>query len=130
LHPVLIERIEQESAAFWRSIESGAPPDPDLHRDAALIERLYCPTGETIDLSADNYAIELADEREGLASARNTADTRLREIKSELLLKLSGASAGRLADSRIVTVRKVPISEHMVRSSVQTRLTIKKTKSA
>lgn len=130
LHSGLIARIETEVAAFWRSVESGQPPDPDLHRDAALIEKLYRPNGKTIDLTADNLAMELADERERLSAEQKGGKERLSEIKSELLLKLNGASAGRLADGRLIAVSKVNVKEHMVSASVQTRLTIKKARNA
>ena len=126
LHRPLLDRLHAEVAAFWRGVESGQPPDPDLNRDAALIEELYPPSGETVDLSADNLAMELVDERERLSAEQKGGKERLAEIKSELLLKLGGASAGRLADGRLVAVSKVNVKEHYVSASTQTRLTIKK----
>jgi YqaJ-like viral recombinase domain len=126
----LISRIEAETAAFWRSIEANQPPDPDAHRDAALIEQLYQPSGKMIDLSADNLAMELADAREACAAALKYDKDRLAEIKSELLLKLGGASAARLADGRMITAKRTKRSGYTVKPTEFIDLRIKKRKSA
>ena len=33
LHRPLLDRLHAQVAAFWRGVESGQPPDPDLNRD-------------------------------------------------------------------------------------------------
>lgn len=130
LHDGIMARIETEVAAFWRSIESGTPPDPDLRRDGALIEALYAPTGEVIDLSADNYAIALADERAIVSAQKTSAEKRLKEIKAELLVKLGDASAGTLADGRLIEAKRVRRAGYEVGPTEFVDLLIKKGKQA
>jgi hypothetical protein len=130
LHRPLIAKVETEVQAFWRGVEAGQPPDPDLIRDGALIEVLYVPSGETVDLSGDNLAVELADEREQMSDAQKAAKVRLGEIKAELLLKLGGASAGRLADGRLITANRINRGSYEVGPSSYMDLRIKKGKAA
>lgn len=107
LHDGIIDRIKSEVAAFWRLVESGKTPDVDYARDSKLIEQLYAPTGEMIDLQADNAAPDLVDERQRLAKQKTAIEDRQKEIKAELLTKLGGASAGRMRDGRIITANRV-----------------------
>lgn len=107
LHAGVIKRVRQEVEAFWRMVAEGHRPDPDYGRDGSLIEQLYAPTREIIDLSADNNLPALADEREALSVAKSSAEKRLKSIKAEMLAKLGDAEAGRLADGRLITAKRI-----------------------
>lgn len=126
LHAELIARIESEVTAFWRAVETRCPPDPDLHCDAELIERLYNPEAKIIDLSSDNFAADLVDERERLGEQAKYAKERRQEIKTELLLKLDGAGAGRLADGRVITAKRTQRAGYTVRPTEFVDIRIKK----
>lgn len=128
LHSGLIARLEQEVAAFWRAVESGQPPAADYARDGDVIAAMYEPTGEVIDLSSDNYAMELADERARLSAGKTAADKRMSEIKAELLTKLNGASAARLADGRMLEAKRVKRKGYTVADSEYLDLRVKKGK--
>jgi hypothetical protein len=126
LHEGIYDRIKGEVAHFWRLVESGKTPDVDFGRDAALIERLYAPTGEIVDLAQDNVAPDLADEKEKLASEKSTIEDRQRAIKAELLTKLGGASGGRLRDGRLITAKRVDRKGYEVGPSSYMDLRVKK----
>lgn len=126
LHSGIIDRIKGEVAAFWRLIEEGRTPDVDYGRDAALIDQLYAPTGETIDLTGDNSVTGLADERESLAGKKTTIEKRQKEIKAEMLTKLGGASAGRLSDGRFITAARVNRKAYEVDATSYMDVRIKK----
>jgi predicted phage-related endonuclease len=108
LHAPLIARVEAEVAAFWRMIDEGREPPADYGRDAALIEQLYKPIpDEILDLTASNELPALLDERESLSEIRTATEKRLKEIKGELIANLKDYSAGRVADGRIITAKRI-----------------------
>lgn len=113
----VLERLADEVAAFWRMVEEGRAPDPDYARDASLIEDLYTPTGEVIDLAADNRLMEIVGEKERLAAEMTIGGKRLREIKAEMLAKLGTASAAKLADGRRLAAKIVHRSAYSVKAS-------------
>lgn len=126
LHEGIIERIKGEVAHFWRTVESGKTPDVDYGRDGALLERLYAPSGEVIDLTGDNSAVGLVEERERLAGEKTTLEKRQKEIKAEMLTKLAGASAGRLSDGRFITAARVNRKAYEVDATSYMDVRIKK----
>lgn len=126
LHAGIIGRIKSETANFWRMLESGERPDPDWKRDGRLIEALYDPTGEVIDLSAVNYLPELADEKERLSAQNRVNELRLKEIKAEFLARLGDASAARIADGRLITANRVNRAGYTVKPSSYVNVTVKK----
>lgn len=126
LHEGIIERIKVEVAAFWRLIEEGRTPDVDYGRDAALINQLYQPSGETVDLAQDNLAVDLVDEKQRLAGEAGAIKNRQDQIKAELLTKLGGASAGRLRDGRVITATRVNRKAYEVAASSYMDVRIKK----
>ena len=107
LHLALIDRIKSEVAAFWRGVETGKLPDPDHVRDAKLLEQMFEYRDEIVDLTGDNSLVALVDERAKLSKTKRNAEARLKDIKGEILLKLHGASFGRIADGRCITVKLI-----------------------
>lgn len=126
LHAGIIDRIKVEVAAFWRMVDEGRTPDPDYGRDADLINQLYAPDGEVIDLTQDNAAPDLADEKERLAGEKSTIETRQKAIKAEMLVKLGGASGARLRDGRMITAKRVNRAPYEVAASSYVDVRIKK----
>jgi predicted phage-related endonuclease len=117
IHDGVIDRVKSVVADFWRMIEEGRKPDPDYGRDGRLLEALYQPTGEIVSLESDNALPLLADERERLSAERSDADKRLKEIKTEFLAKLNGASAGRISDGRLITAKRIDKKGYAVKPS-------------
>ena len=107
LTPALMTRVRAEVADFWRVVGEGRHPAPDWKRDGELIEDLYEPDGRIIDLSKDNMLPTILDEKARIAGEKTTIEKRLKEIKAELLDKMSGASAARISDGRMITATTV-----------------------
>jgi hypothetical protein len=126
LHAGIIERIKSETAAFWQMVESGQRPEPDWKRDSRLLEALYNPTGEVVDLTTLNHLPELADEKERLSAQNRVNDLRLKEIKNEFLARLGDASAARIADGRLIMARRVAREAYSVKASSYVQVQVKK----
>jgi len=125
VHTGIIDRLKGEVAAFWVSIANDKAPDPDHNRDLALLERIFTNNATIADLTADNELVALADERALVAQARKAADVRLDAIKAELLAKLGGAGAGRIADGRLIQAKRVNRKAYEVGPSSYVTVTIK-----
>lgn len=129
IHAGIIDRIKSEVAAFWHAVDSGMPPDPDYLRDGRLLEQMFVGSDEIVDLSGDNALPELADERAKLSADAKAADIRIREIKGEFLAKLGGAGAGRLADGRLITAKRINRKGYSVEPSSYVTVTVKEARS-
>lgn len=121
----LMPRIYREVADFWRFVGSGAHPAPDWKRDGELIEDLYEPDGRTIDLSRDNLLPAVCDEKARIAAEKGAIEKRLKEIKAELLDKMGGASAARIADGRTITAKTVDRAGYEVKPTSYVDLRVK-----
>jgi hypothetical protein len=126
IHAGVVERTYAAVADFWRMVAEDRAPDPDYGRDLRLVETLFAGRDEITDLSADNALPALADEREAISSAKSTIEERLKEIKAEFLVKLAGAEAGRIADGRLITARRVERKGYEVKPSSYVSVTVKK----
>ncbi len=107
LHAGIMDRLKAEVAHFWRLVEAGTPPDPDYARDGALLEWLFDPVDDMVDLSSDNGLPALLDERETLSASKGEAEKRLKAIKTELLVKIGPHAAATVADGRTITAKRV-----------------------
>lgn len=126
IHPGVIGRIYTAVNAFWRMVGEDRPPDPDYGRDLRLVEALFDGRDEIVDLSGDNSLPGLVDEREALSSVKSATEDRLKEIKAEFLAKLDGAQAGRIADGRLITARRVERKGYEVKASSFVDVRVKK----
>lgn len=106
LIPGVIDRIKDETRAFWKMVESGEEPLPDFSRDADVIERLYAQDeGEEIDLSRDNQIFDLIASRARLKAAAKDCHTQVAAIDAEIKHKMQGATIGHLPGGRKITWR-------------------------
>lgn len=78
--------IEEEVAAFWRSIDEGRRPDPDYtaRPDQEILRRMSPEAYGTIDLSRSNRAAALCAEIVEAAAAEREAKARARAARAEL----------------------------------------------
>jgi hypothetical protein len=115
----LMKKVEENVALFWWMIDHGKRPDPDYSKDGKTIEALWAGNGSSavLDLRSDNALVALADEKERLAAEGTAIDKRKKEIKAELLHRLGTASAGEIADGRIITAKKVEKAAYSVKAS-------------
>lgn len=107
IHEGILERVRNEAINFWRLVAEGSAPELDYRRDAKLIDKLYAPTGEILDLSGDNELMEILAEREELNERKRWAEARLSEIRATILDKLGGASEATLPDGGMLSVKRV-----------------------
>lgn len=137
IKPALMERIRGEVADFWRVTESGGHPDIDWKRDGELLEQLFDPEGRMIDLSADNSLPSLVDERAQLASQKTSIEKRQKEIKAEILAKMTLADPGgksedqtadfaRIADGRVISAKRVNRAGYEVQPTSYIDVRVKK----
>lgn len=102
-HAAAEKKLRDAVAQFWADVEAGREPKTDYARDGDLLSMLY-PTsapGKTIDLTGDNFAPTLLDEREKLSQVIKDADTRKDEIETELKSKLGDAEAALISGWRL-----------------------------
>lgn len=125
LVPKLMTKVRSEVADFWRVTEAGGHPDTDWKRDGALIEELYEPNGDVVDLSNDNILPAICDEKARIASEKGVIEKRLKEIKAEMLDKMRGASAARISDGRVITAKTVERAGYEVKATSYVDVRIK-----
>ena len=102
LHAGIVERIRQETAAFWKMIEEGREPAPDYGKDAALIEQLFSKPEEIeVDLTGENELPEVVAEWIELGRQLGNVEAARKVRRAEILHKLGNASAARIATGRI-----------------------------
>jgi predicted phage-related endonuclease len=114
IHGGVWDRLVEEVAEFWRRVEERDAPDVDYARDGYLITSTYdAQEGAEVDWSADNRMPALLDERASLKAtekAGSDAEKRRKELDAEMLVKLGGASIGRIADGRVVRVKTIRVN--------------------
>lgn len=117
--PNLMNRIKENVAAFWWGIDHGKVPDPDYSKDGKTIEALWAGNGNdaVLDLTKDNALVGLADEKEQLADKKSEIEKRQKEIKAEMLHKLGTASAGEIADGRVITAKTITRKAYAVKET-------------
>jgi predicted phage-related endonuclease len=125
IHGGIIERLKSEVRSFWYAVDNRKAPDPDLHRDAALIERLFNPTGNIADLSKDNELSGIIDERAACLANVRTNETKAKELKVSILQKLGDASGAITSDGRLVRAKRVNIREHIRKASSRIDIAVK-----
>lgn len=109
--PAIIERIKQEVAHFWKTIDDSTPPAPNFAKDAAFIAKLYGYAEVGKVMESDEKIEALAAEYRGHAEAEKEAEAGKKAAKAELLMimgdaeKVKGAmfsiSAGMVGPSHI-----------------------------
>lgn len=114
IHDGVWARLVEEVSDFWRRVEERDPPDVDYARDGYLITSTYdAKDGVEADWSADNRMPALLDERATLKATEKAgadAEKRRKELDAEILVKLGGASVGRVSDGRLVRAKTIRVN--------------------
>lgn len=103
--PELHEAILHACAAFWASAE----PEPDFHRDAAFIGRLYGYSAPGSTLEADDELAALFREYAGHRATAKTASDNVDAAKAAILRKIG--------DAERVTHESFTLSTKMVKDA-------------
>ncbi|ACL58494.1 YqaJ viral recombinase family protein [Methylobacterium nodulans] len=117
LHAGIWDRLVQEVRAFWQGVADGVPPPADYSRDGDALAALYPPDDglPVLDLSGDNRAPALVDERAAAAVTIREAEKVKKALDAELIEKLAGYTQATLGDGRLI-VRK---TQHRASYTVQ-----------
>jgi putative phage-type endonuclease len=115
---IVINRILEESAKFWKSIKNNEPPDPNFNSDAVFLKELYqhAEPGTVYDARGDERINEIVSKYKEASQKEKEAKSIKESCKSELLTiigdneKAAGddftISAGVVAEAEISYIRK------------------------
>lgn len=108
-HEKAIARIENAIVEFWRSIREGREPTPDftLDADAIIAMSQAVEEGTTLDLSEDNYMVDLCGRYIELVQMVGKAEKEKKTIKAEIIEKI-GAVETVIAGPYKVKSRIIP----------------------
>lgn len=130
IHQGVITRTRGAVANFWKLVADRRQPSVDFARDGALLEELYQPTADILPMESDNALPALVDERQRLSDSKNVAEKRLKEIKAEILVKLAGAGAARIAGDRLITAKRIERAGYSVNPSSYVDVRVRQAKGA
>jgi predicted phage-related endonuclease len=104
LWPRLVAAVDE----FWRSVESGVPPEPTFPADADLVLRLAGANADetTVDLTGNNELPELAAEDASIALTMKTLGERRKSIKAQVLHAMGPATVA-LINGRVFATANV-----------------------
>ncbi|ACL61087.1 YqaJ viral recombinase family protein [Methylobacterium nodulans] len=127
LHAGIWDRLVEEVRAFWQGIADGVPPPADYSRDGNALAALYPPDDglPVLDLSADNRAPALVDERAAAAAAIREAEKLKKALDAELVEKLAGHTQATLGDGRTVVRKTIARAAYSVAATSFPQITIR-----
>jgi hypothetical protein len=127
LIPALFERIIDEAASFWHSVETGEPPEWNFEKDGALIAKAFHPLDDAppVDLSGKNDLPELVAE-DAILRVRMKADKGRREqIKNRFLAEMGQSTVALYNGVVIATAKIITRKEHFVKESQYPQVRLK-----
>jgi predicted phage-related endonuclease len=132
LRPGLIVRLRVLVADFWRRVVDNDPYPPDYGKDAATLARVYADDdGGEVDLTGNERALELVEERQRLKTIESAGDAAGKERKpldTELVHLLGNAARGTLGDGRVITAKTVKRAEYVVKATSYRAIKVKEFK--
>lgn len=114
----IIGAIRKKVVAFWKSIEAGQEPKPDLSKDAGFITKLYgyAEPGKVMDAKDDESLAIACDGYRKFGDEKRAAEAAQEQFKAEILRKIGDhekvlgknytLSAGLVAEAEIKFTRK------------------------
>jgi len=96
-------KVRDIATGFWSNIAKGLWPQLDKSRDAETITQMF-PTekkGEVVDLSHDNYLVELLQQRSTAKTIIAVEEQHVKEIETEIKAKLRDAEEARVPGWKI-----------------------------
>lgn len=112
----VISAIQSKVAKFWESVDKNEAPQPDFHRDAEVIKRLYAYAEPNKVIIADDDIERLVKSYKVVSDGAKALDDECSALKAELLTKIGDAekckgssfsiSAGLVGESEISYTRK------------------------
>ncbi|ACL61718.1 YqaJ viral recombinase family protein [Methylobacterium nodulans] len=132
LHAGIWDRLVEEVRGFWRGVEDGVPPPADYTRDGDALAALYPPDDglPVLDLSGDNRAPALVDERAAAAAAIRDAEKLKKALDAELVEKLAGHTQATLGDGRLIVRKTQHRASYTVQATSFPQITIRNPRKA
>ncbi len=123
--------LQNAADMFWQIIANGQTPEVDPEKDAKAVARVFAQDdGSEIDLTKDNYILEIITERERLKAieAEGSAAEKARKvIDTEIIAKLGHAARAILPDGRIIAAPTIKRSGFTVAPNTFRQIKIKGT---
>jgi predicted phage-related endonuclease len=130
IHEGLVERMYEEAAAFWKTVDAGEMPDINYGRDAEVLARMFPQdNGQTIDLSGDNHLPVILAERQALKATIKEAEARVDEIDGEVKARMGEAAMG-WTPGFAISLKTVNRKEYVAKASSYRALRITTPKEA
>jgi predicted phage-related endonuclease len=128
-HDAMIERLEEEVAEFWLSIEKNEPPTPDFQRDYEAISTLYKGQGqELVDLRGNARALELAIAYRKSLDVETAAEKAKKAAMGELKKMLNDGQGAILDDGWKLTASHIKEATYTVNREAYWRFSLTKPK--
>ena len=126
-HDGVWDRLIEEVADFWASIEAGEEPAPDYKKDAALLSSLgRRDNGKTIDLTGDNRIQELLEQRDRGKTLIKQGEALVDEAEPDIIAKIGDYEAATVPGWAKVRRPTVSRKEYTVKASTYRKLEIKR----
>ena len=125
--PKIQEAIATHGRAFWHMVDNKTPPAIDYLKDVATIAAIHQDaSGEPVDLSFDNRAVQLCAEYTAAAAHGKAADEAKAAAKAELLEKIGAARSAVIGDFKVSASAIAPklgtmITAEMVGTTINAR---------
>jgi predicted phage-related endonuclease len=128
LHAGAWQALVDAVGAFWRSVETDTPPQPDYSRDGAVIAAMHpASSGSSIDLSGDNELIVALAEREEAKALAKDLDAQLDRLDAMIRHKI-GDHETALAQAWRVTLKTEQRKGYTVAESTRRPIRVKRLK--
>lgn len=90
---VVLNKIKEKAAAFWKSIDDNIPPEPNFETDSQFIASLYgySEPGSFMNLQGDNEILDMALKYKELGDQSKQNEIERKAIKAKLLTLIGDA---------------------------------------
>jgi hypothetical protein len=128
LHAGAWQALLDAVGAFWRSVETDTPPQPDYARDGAVIAAMHpASQGSSVDLSFDNELVNALAEREEAKALAKDLDAQLDRLDAIVRHKLGDHESALARDWR-VTLKTEQRKAYTVAESTRRPIRVKRLK--
>ena len=127
LHAGAWQALLDAVGAFWRSVETDTPPQPDYARDGAVIAAMHpASQGSTIDLSGDNELIVALAEREEAKALAKDLDAQIDRLDAVIRHKVGDHETALAQDWRVTLQAPSSVKAYTVAARTRRPIRVKR----